>query len=309
MKSHQGNATAGKTLDFTLAVTNHGQSDSPGPITVHDSLPDGMTFVSATGSSWSCSASGARHHMHPHDRSGSGETAPDITAKVKVASDAGPATLTNRASVTGPAPDPNPANNTDSDAVTVLDQANVTITKTATPATANAGENVTWTLKITNQGPSDADNVQISDSLPDGLEYIGVDAAPGVNCADSNPIDCHVAAVAVGTSYQVRVHAKVGAGIANATTITNTATVSTSTDGDRPEDNTATAAVTVATSADLAITKTHPDTPVVAGGQMTFSLDVRNAGPSDAASDVVVNDTLPIGMTYVSSLGSGWKSR
>jgi len=307
VKSHKGNAIAGENLAFTLTVTNHGQSDSPGPIAVSDTIPAGMTFVSASGSGWSCAANGQDVTCTRTTGLASGAAAPDITLSVKVASNAGPATLTNRASVAGPAPDPNPANNTASDDVTVVDQANVKITKTSTPTTVNAGEAVTWTLTFTNDGPSDADNVQVSDSLPPGLEFVGVDAATGISCADSNPIDCQVTSLPTGASYQILVHAKVGSGVASGTTITNTATVSTSTPGDVPDDNTSSASVTVTTSADLAITKTHADSPVIAGGQLRFDIDVSNNGPSDAAAPVVVTDTLPVGMTYVSSIGSAWQ--
>ena len=44
---------------------------------------------------------------------------------------------------------------------------------------------------------------------------------------------------------------------------------------------------------------------MVAGGSVTYSLVVANAGPSDAA-DLSVTDTLPAGVTFVSATGTGW---
>src|SRR5262249_40593390 len=56
--------------------------------------------------------------------------------------------------------------------------------------------------------------------------------------------------------------------------------------------------------ADLSITKTGPAT-AVAGSSIAYTLAVSNAGPAAAAS-VSVTDTLPAGVTYVSSSGTGW---
>ncbi len=305
VKSHTGDATAGQNLTFELEVTNNGRSDSPGTITVTDTLPAGLTYVSASGAGWNCSEDSQEVTC---DRAaglvaGASST---IDLTVAVASAAGPDTITNSANVGGPAPDPDPDNNTDDDDVTVLDQANVRITKSAAPTTVAAGDEVTYTLTVTNDGPSDADNVQVSDTLPAGLTYVGIDADDEVTCADANPVACTVASMPAGASYEIRVDARVGSGVADGTTITNTATVSTGTAGDDPGDNTDDAAIDVFTSADLGITKTHTGGAAVAGEQVTFDLAVTNAGPSDASADVVVTDTLPVGMTYVSSTDTGW---
>jgi len=301
VKSHTGTATAGEDLAFTLEVTNHGSSDSPAPITVSDSLPPGMTYVSASGG-WNCSATGrvvtcTSASALPANNSST------ITLNVHVAPDAGPAFRLNWASVDGTIVDPNPDNNTDFDIVAVRDRANVRITKTANPTDAVAGGPVTYTLTVANDGPSDADNVQVSDALPPGMEYVGIDSDPGVTCADANPIDCQLSTMPAGSSTQIEVRARVGSGVAPATQITNLATVSTSTPGDNLADNTDSATIRVDTAADLGIVKSHPAGPVVAGQQVTFDLAVHNAGPSDAAADVVVTDTLPDGMTYLGNTG------
>ena len=60
---------------------------------------------------------------------------------------------------------------------------------------------------------------------------------------------------------------------------------------------------TVVEQADVATTKTGPAT-VNAGANFSYSLTVANAGPS-AASAVVLTDTLPAGVTFVSATGGG----
>lgn len=52
--------------------------------------------------------------------------------------------------------------------------------------------------------------------------------------------------------------------------------------------------------ADLSITKTADPASVPVGGEVTFSIDIGNAGPA-AAANVVMTDTLPAGLTYVSN--------
>jgi len=305
-KSHSGKATAGEDFDFVLDVTNHGKSDSPGPITVTDSLPDQLTFVSAAGSGWDCSADGRLVTCERADGLAAGAHAPAITVRTRVAADAGPAGLTNIASVSGTAPDPDPDNNTSTDEFDVVDRANVSITKSVDPSSVSAGREVAWTLTVHNDGPSVADSVQIGDQLPAGLSLAGIDAEAPVHCHDGAPVDCRVIAMPPRTSYQITVRTLVGAGVADGATITNRATVSTATPGDDPSDNTAEATVDVTTDADLSLVKTHVGDSVVAGEKLTFQLAVHNAGPSDAAADVVVTDTLPVGMNYLSSTGTQW---
>ena len=57
-KSHTGDFTVGTNGVYTITVTNSGTCSTSGTITVTDTLPDGLSFVSGTGSGWSCSANG-----------------------------------------------------------------------------------------------------------------------------------------------------------------------------------------------------------------------------------------------------------
>ena len=59
---------------------------------------------------------------------------------------------------------------------------------------------------------------------------------------------------------------------------------------------------TISNSADLSITKTDSVDPVLAGSPLTYTINVTNNGPN-TANDVVVTDTLPAGVTFVSTSG------
>lgn len=56
--SHEGTFQRGGSGVYTLTVTNAGSASVTGPLTVTDSLPAGMTYVSGTGTGYSCAASG-----------------------------------------------------------------------------------------------------------------------------------------------------------------------------------------------------------------------------------------------------------
>ena len=88
--------------------------------------------------------------------------------------------------------------------------------------------------------------------------------------------------------------------------IRNTATVTSATPDPETANNTSTDRFAVTTSADLVLAKTHDaDQVPVAGELFTFEVTVRNDGPSDAQAPIVVEDVLPVGLSYVSN-GTGW---
>ncbi|MFN0085952.1 MAG: SdrD B-like domain-containing protein [Blastocatellia bacterium] len=57
-KSHAANFTAGSSGAYSLTAHNGGNFPTNGTITVTDTLPAGMTYVSATGTGWTCAANG-----------------------------------------------------------------------------------------------------------------------------------------------------------------------------------------------------------------------------------------------------------
>lgn len=303
-KSHDGPVTAGTDVVYDLVVTNNGPSASSGPLVVTDALPAGITYVSATGTDWSCSAVGQDVTCTRTAGLGSGQTAPTIQLTAAVGSDAGPGVRFNFASVTGPETDPDPSNNTDVDPTVIVDDADISLAKsTVGPDPVAAGDTTSFEVVVTNDGPSDADDISVVDALPAGMTLVRASGSGWV-CSDEAPITCTRDVIPAGTSAPaITVEVRVGAGVAEGATLTNSATVSTSTPGDDPGNNTDEATVDVVTSADLAIDKSHQGGSVVAGTTVTFDLVVSNLGPSDAAPVVTVTDQLPPGLTFASSDG------
>jgi large repetitive protein len=89
-----------------------------------------------------------------------------VDIEVAVASDV-QGTIVNTARVDSPTPDPVPGNNEDSDTSPFGTLADLSIAKTNTGSPVTAGENVTWELVVTNNGPSDSQPViSVVDLLP-----------------------------------------------------------------------------------------------------------------------------------------------
>ncbi len=115
-KSHTGNFTVGTNGTYTLTVSNVGNASSTGTTTVTDTLPNGLTYVSATGTDWSCTASGQTVTCTNSSQLAGGASS-SIALTVAVSNAASPG-VTNTASVSN-AGDSNAANNTASDQTTV----------------------------------------------------------------------------------------------------------------------------------------------------------------------------------------------
>ncbi|HEX3896863.1 MAG TPA: hypothetical protein VHW73_11680 [Rudaea sp.] len=102
-KSHIGNFRQGqKSAMYTLRVANSGNATATGAITVSDDLPAGLSFVSASGSGWSCTATGQTVTCTSTDALSVGGSSV-IDLAVNVASDA-PSLVVNQASVACGAP-------------------------------------------------------------------------------------------------------------------------------------------------------------------------------------------------------------
>ncbi|HSH61528.1 MAG TPA: Ig-like domain-containing protein, partial [Acidimicrobiales bacterium] len=115
-KSHVGRFRAGATGSYAISVTNVGGAPTRATTTVVDSLPPELSFQSAAGTGWTCSASGQTVTCDYPTALAAGESS-TIDLTVAVDPDA-PTTVTNTATV-ATAGDSNTANNATSDPTTI----------------------------------------------------------------------------------------------------------------------------------------------------------------------------------------------
>ncbi len=292
-KTAPATAVAGETVTYSFTVTNDGPSDAAGTV-VTDTLPAGLSFQ-PTGSSPQCTSSNATVTCNL------GTLTPgqvvNLTVVADVASSVPDGTsIENDASVESDATDPDPSNNDDSAQTEVDREADLSIDKAASSSTVVAGSNATFTLTVSNAGPSDASNVVVADTLPTGMTITGVNTTDGTCSGIGTNLGCSILAVAAGDTVTITVDVDIDSSVANNTILTNTAQATSSDPDPDPSNNEDSVDVTVAAEADLRLAKTATPNPVVAGQTVTYVLTVTNDGPSDALA-VSVTDTLPTGLT------------
>lgn len=277
----------GQILSYTLLVNNAGPSSAQDVIVV-DYLPDGATFITSTLTpsstsplSWSLGSILAESSQEIHLVV---QVAPGISG-----------TITNTAVVDSRTWDPNPDDNQDEKGTVVVEQADLCIDKFADPSPIAPGGTLTYTLIITNEGPSDARNVIVTDTLPVGL--CNLDVLPP-NCTH-DPLMCALGNLPVGDSRQVQI--RVAVCFTSTGVLTNTAIVASSTQDKNAANNEAKERTAVSARADLSIQKSVNLDRVVPGDELIYTLRVNNYGPS-SAHNVVVSDTLPVGLHFRSSV-------
>jgi uncharacterized repeat protein (TIGR01451 family) len=182
-KTHTGNFVAGSTGQYTLTVSNSSAAlieREDNTVTVTDTLPAGLTFNSATGTGWTCSAAGqvvTCTHAAPLNV---GASFPPITLRVNVLETAA-ATVTNTAVVSTPSFELNAANNTVTDATNIVFPNLSTSTKTVTDPNggeANPGDTLRYTITLTESAGFAAPNVTLTDHIPANVTYSNIVSLP-----------------------------------------------------------------------------------------------------------------------------------
>jgi uncharacterized repeat protein (TIGR01451 family) len=92
-KSHSGNFTVGQNGVYTITVKNVGNGPTTGTITVTDTLPPGMTYVSGTGTGWTCTAGTATTTGQPVTCTNPGPLAANATSTITLTVSVTPAVL------------------------------------------------------------------------------------------------------------------------------------------------------------------------------------------------------------------------
>jgi uncharacterized repeat protein (TIGR01451 family) len=228
-KSHAGNFTVGTNGVYTLTVRNNGPSDAAGTITVTDTLPAGLTYVSASGTGWTCGAAGQAVTCTRPGPLTNGATAPSITLTVSVGAAAYPS-ATNTATVSNPTFDNVAANNTANDITTVITSNLSTSTKTwqdMNGGDQNPGDTIQYTITLIETGGVAVSGVSVSDTFPATLTSLSVVSCPaGATCSfGGQTLTVSNASVTANGTATIVVSTAIAGGTAIGTAIDNTATI------------------------------------------------------------------------------------
>ena len=305
---------------FNIAVRNNGPGYATGTITVTDNIdPTLLTFVSATGSGWTCNYASPVLTCTFNGPVAPNTNLPPIALRVVPTAAAVTAgTVTNTADVSGDG-DTDPSNNSDDATVIVEPEPapDLTIDKAAV-TTFEVGSNATYEITVTNIGTADTDGViRVTDTLPTGLTLVSASGFSW-NCSASNPvtgvIDCTTpASIAASGGNSVAITVVVAVDAAAAPSVDNTAVVAyTPTVGTPDEtdpnnnDDTETTPINDTTAPDLTITKTATTATFAVGTNATFEIVVENVGSGATTGAITVTDTVPADLTVVSAAGTDW---
>ncbi len=309
---------AGDILTYTLEVTNADTttaldievSDLISNLMSSGSGPTGAGFIDAsiaagvaTGVACSDSAFGsnARNLSCTIDSlptCTAGNDCPVITIRVRPGGNGGTYTNTFSA-ISQTTPDPDLTNNQASASYDLDPRADVAVTKTATPNPATAGQDLVYvvTAQNLNNGLSQAEGVEIVDTLPDDLTFVSASGATciGLSAGDvtsGSTLTCDMGTISNGGQRAVTITVRPN-DVLQGTTITNDVTVSTTTTEIDGTNNSASIAVDVNDPVlDLQINKTDSVDPVAIGDDTVYTITVTNNGPS-ASENVVMTDSLP----------------
>ncbi|MBU7000319.1 MAG: DUF11 domain-containing protein [Theionarchaea archaeon] len=304
----------GDNVTFTITVYNDGPNDAT-DVSVEDVLPVWLSYVSDNPSQGTYSNVTGIWTVGSIANGGSATL--QITVQVTTSG-----SIKNVAQVYSSFesdPDSTP-NNDDGDqseddedfeTLTVPASADLRIVKSVNDSNPNVGDTITFTITVYNDGPDAATNVTVEDVIPSGYTYVSSSIAGGDSRDDSSAptLTWTINSLANGSNVSLTFQVVVQA----TGTYKNVAQVTASDqydpdstpnndDGDQSEDDEDSETI-AAQEADLRLEKTVNDSTPDPGDTITFTITVYNDGP-DTATNVLVEDVLPAGLSYVSDTPS-----
>ena len=294
----------GENVIFNINITNLGPSDVTG-VQVMDLLPSGYTYVSNSRTAGSYNPTTGIWELNNVIPDGVTETL-NIVATVNPSGDYFNVTEVISSSNDDPNSTPNNnnvfENDQDSAGTIPIPAADMTLSKTVDNEFPDVSDNVTFTLTLTNEGPSDAFALVVEDILPSGYNYISDDSG---GFYDVGTGLWNVGNLTAGSNATLNLLVQVNAtgNYLNQAELVNAVIPdldSTPNNNILAEDDQDEQSTTPRHVTDISVTNTADNLSPSAGDQIVFTITINNAGPNDATS-LVVEDLLATGYSFVSA--------
>lgn len=308
---YDGTALPGNDLTYRIYYRNYGNAHLPGTI-ITDTLPAGTTFVSASGDFTPTVAGNTvvwRLGTVP------GYYAPGYSGylyvTVHIPDDIPPGTvLRNRAEGTTSATETGTHSNWDEYASTVQAHTrDLRVYKSHYSGTPVGGSDITYRLRVYNDGNSPAVDVHVTDTLPVSATYVswsGDTRFTLVSTANGQVVWTTDELPGGFSSDYIYLTVHLDEGLPSDVELSNHLEVSTSDVETDYGDNVTTHSMqSVAEGQDVKVTKNWSGGSPLPDHTLTYRLDYVNLG-IQSASNVVITDTLPLSTTFYSTYASGW---
>jgi uncharacterized repeat protein (TIGR01451 family) len=294
LKTTPDRGTIGSNLTYTISVTNNGP-DTAKSVAVNQNLPASVIFVSASSSQGSVTHSGSTVSCNL------GNLAVGASGTVTVVVlPTTPGTIFSTASVGAVQSDPNPSNNSITIGTLIeVPTADLAVALVGTPNPALLGGLLTYTVAVTNNGPSAAAGVVVSNLVPANTILVSAIPSQGTVSSSGNTVVASLGTVPKSGNASIIISVRPTA-LGSILAVSKVSAVQLD---PLPANNTASFLTQVGPASDLLLTMTSLPSSIIVGSNITYQLTVLNLGPI-AATGVNLNDTLPLNAGFVSATPS-----
>jgi uncharacterized repeat protein (TIGR01451 family) len=297
--------TPGSTLTYRLRYRNTGDNTATG-VVITDYLDPDVAYVEGS-CSGDCSFADSTLTWNIGDLAPS-TTFSEVTYQVKISEDVSDGeTIRNTAVITD---DLGNKDEGKADIDIVVDgDPELKITKRILEPSqeigVKEGDVIIYSLRYENTGNEAATGVVITDELSEMVTYINGSCSRDCTFANGT-LTWNIGTLEAGQARIVSYRVTVNEDVQTGDIIKNTAIITDDQDN-TDEDEANIIVIDPIELADLSLTKTVNNPTPAQGEEITYTINVKNNG-TDNATGVTVKDTLPTGITYVSSTPTGYDS-
>lgn len=275
----------GDLVKWKITIFNNGPNKATG-VYVEDILPEGLILVEYYASKgsygngiWSgcCLEKGEEEYL-------------ELICKINKTG-----RLVNLATIYANEYDPNLTNNNDSEMINIPLSCDISIIKEVNNKNPFYGDEITWIITITNNGPDSASDIVVREELPNGLILTNYTTSAG----NYNNGIWSIASLAKGETQKLTINCVVD----KLGEIINFVEVTANEHDWNLSNNNATKSINTTPVCDLAIEKLVNQTSPNYLDLVKWVLIITNNGPNNA-SNIVVYDTLPDSLKFISSNGN-----